>query len=180
MKNAWLLGLLAAIAAVPLVMGQDKPFDSVSKADLAQDKQDPDPRESRTAHLRRMYATDRCTYGDGLRAIAGLVNDAPVEGDFVAGLKEKGIVPASWNDAADSKLTKGTLAYLLCKALDIKGGATMRITGTSRRYALRECIYVGLMAVGSTDEYVSGRELLDVMQRAALFKTDGSLDKIRK
>jgi hypothetical protein len=165
-KKAWLVGLLVATGTVPFVMGQDN--------------KEPEKSESRTAHLRRMYATDRCTYGDGLRAIAGLVNDAPAEGDFVAALKEKGIVPADWNDAAESKLTKGTLAYLLCKALDIKGGATMRLTGTSRRYALRECIYVGLMGVGSTDEYVSGRELLDVMQRAAIWKSEGSLDRIRK
>jgi hypothetical protein len=163
---------LAAIA-VPLLAWQE-----TKKAE-----QEPEKKESRTAYLRRMFATDRCTFGDGVRFVAGLAAGEHVEGDhatILAGLVGKDIVPKDWKLAEGSKLTKGTLGFLLCKTLGIKGGVTMRLTGTSRRYALRECVFLGIMTAGSTDEYVSGRELIDTMQRAAIYKTDGSLDKIRK
>ena len=164
---------LAALA-VPLLAWQE----------AKKPAQDPEKKkESRTAHLRRMFATDRCTYGDAVRSVAGLAAGEHVEGEHaavLAGLVEKDIVPKDWKLAEESKLTKGTLAFLLCRTLAIKGGLTMRLTGTSRRYALRECAFLGIMTAGSTDEYVSGRELIDTMQRAGIYKTDGSLDKIRK
>ncbi len=161
------IGLLAvAAASLPLLAGQD-----------------PDKRESRTAWLRRIYATDRCRFGDGLRAVAGLVAGAPLDEPFAAIRKrvvDEGVMPDSWDALEESELTKGHLAYLLCGALKIKGGLTMRIVGITRRYALREAIYVGLIERGSTEEFVSGRELIDVTRRAEIYKAEGSLESIRK
>jgi len=167
------IGLLAALGAIPLLARQETK------------KQDPEPpkKESRTGYLRRIYATDRCTYADAVRSVSALASGAPSDDDFaklVDGLKGRGIVPGDWNLAEDSKLTKGTLAYLLCKTLGIKGGATMMITGVTRRYAFRECVYIALMTGSSTDEFVSGRDLIDTMQRADIFKAEGSLDRIRR
>ena len=169
----WMIGLLAALGAIPVLALQETK------------KQDPVPpkKESRTAYLRRMYATDRCTYADAVRSVSALVAGAPSDDDFaklVGDLKSQGVVPYDWNLAEDSKLTKGTLAYLLCKALGIKGGATMMIAGVTRRYAFRECVFVGLMIGTATDEFVSGRDLIDTMQRADIYKAEGSLDRIRR
>jgi hypothetical protein len=63
-------------------------------------------------------------------------------------------------------LTRGTLAYLLIGALEIKGGLTMRILGRSDRYALRECIDSGIIEKGSAGSAVSGRELISVLSNA--------------
>ena len=98
--------LLAALGAVPLLAWQE-----------AKPPQEPEKKqESRTALLRRMYATDRCAYADAVRAVSALAAGAPAEGDhakLVDGLKGQGIVPKDWDLAEDSKLTKGTLAFLL-------------------------------------------------------------------
>lgn len=141
------------------------------------------PQESRTAWLRRVYATDRCTFGDGARGVLGLVSDAHVDGPFDSvrkDLAEPGIVASDWTVQESDKLTKGHLAYMLCRALKIEGGVVMRLFGPSRRYSLRECDFVGLIAGGSVDEFVSGRELLDILQKAAVYKAEGSLKSLVK
>src|SRR5262245_60865469 len=93
----WLsFGLLALAASVPLAARQDKP-------------------ETRTAWLRRLYATDRCRFGDGLRAVAGVIAGAPVEDSFAAlrkRLVDGGVMPDSWDALEESRLTKGQFAYL--------------------------------------------------------------------
>jgi hypothetical protein len=52
----------------------------------------------------------------------------------------------------------------------------MRIFGINRRYALRECVFLRLIQGGTTDEYVTGRELIDVVTNAAIHKEQGSTD----
>jgi hypothetical protein len=65
---------------------------------------------------------------------------------------------------------------MVCQALEIKGGVTMRLFGINRRYALRECIHLRLIASGTTDEYVTGRELIDVITNATVYKEQGNTD----
>jgi hypothetical protein len=152
-------------------------------ADLERRARAANVEESGTAYLRRMYATDRCTFGDGLRAIASFAAGEPVRAKFGrlrSDLVEKEIIAPDFDVEEGAKLTKGVLAYMLVKSLGIQGGLTMRVAGVSRRYALRECIHAGLIERGSTDEFVSGRELLDIIQRAEIYRKDGSLDSIRK
>ncbi len=158
------IGVLAVIVCAPL---------------LAQDKPAPAGKESRTAYLRRIFEKDRATYGDACRAVLSLLKDEHTDADFVAvsgDLSGRGIVSADWNLQETSLLTKGTLAYILCQALEIKGGLTMRLFGVSRRYALRECQHKGLIVGGVMDEYVTGRELLDVLTNATVYREQGSAD----
>src|SRR5438034_8286838 len=44
----------------------------------------------------------------------------------VTALKQRGMLPASFNGQADEAIERGTLAVALVKALDFKGGLTMR------------------------------------------------------
>jgi hypothetical protein len=155
---------LAVVACVPV---------------LAQDKPVPAGKESRTAYLRRIFERDRATYGDACRAVLSLLKDEHTDADFavISGdLAGRGIVSSDWNLQETSLLTKGTLAYMLCQALEIKGGLTMRLFGSSRRYALRECQHKGLIVAGVMDEYVTGRELLDVLTNATVYREQGSAD----
>jgi hypothetical protein len=146
---------------------------------LAQDKPAPAGKESRTAYLRRIFEKDRATYGDACRAVLSLLKDEHTDADFAAvsgDLSGRGIVSADWNLQEKSLLTKGTLAYMLCQALELKGGLTTRLFGMSRRYALRECQHRGLLAGGVTDEYVSGREMIDAVTNATVHKEQGNAD----
>ena len=158
------IGALAVIACAPL---------------LAQDKPAAAGKESRTAYLRRIFEKDRASYGDACRAVLSLLKDEHTDADFAAvsgDLSGRGIVASDWNLQETSLLTKGTLAYMLCQALEIKGGLTMRLFGINRRYALRECQHKGLMVGGVMDEYITGRELLDVLTNATVYREQGSAD----
>src|SRR5258706_15858826 len=110
--------LAAALAAgIPLAGAQDKP------AEKPQEK----AKESRTAYLRRLFEKDRATYGDACRAVLSLLKDEHSDADFgaVSGdLAARGTVLADWGLQESSLLTKGTLAYMVCQALEIKGGLT--------------------------------------------------------
>ncbi len=146
-------------------------------------QQDPPGKEKRTDAVRRIFAKDRAGTGDACRLLLGLVKDEPVEGDFEAVRKdavERGLLEASWELTEDAPVTKGTAAYMLVKALGIRGGLTMAVFGPSRRYAFRECVYLKLISGGTPGEHVSGRELLDILSAAERFKQAGSLDAERK
>lgn len=78
----------------------------------------------------------------------------------------KEIIPAGWNMPADAPVTKGTLAYMLCRSLDVKGGLFMHLL-PSRRYAYREAVHLELMARGSEYEPLTGPEAVGIMGRAA-------------
>jgi hypothetical protein len=108
-----------------------------------------------------------------------VVKDEHTDVDFgaVSGdLAGRGIVSSDWGLNEGSPVTKGTLAYMACKALDIKGGLTIRVFGMSRRYALREAQHLGLITGGTTDEYVTGRELIDVITNVAVYREQGNTD----
>ena len=64
--------------------------------------------------------------------------------------------------------------------LGIKGGLTIRLFGLSRRYALRECISIGLMTRGSAEKYVKGRMLIDVISDAGIYQREGNLNSVRR
>lgn len=146
-------------------------------------QQEPPKKEKRTEAVRRLYEKDRAGYGDAVRLLLSLVKDEPFEGDFEALQKEaveRGLVDPSWGLGEAAAVDKGTVAYVLVKALGIQGGATMRVFGATRRYAFRECVYQKLIAGGTPGEFMSGRELLDVLSAAESYKQAGNLDAERK
>jgi len=115
---------------------------------------------------------DVATAADTARALTILVSEGAENGaDFAAAkayLRARGILPDGWLDkaAADAPTDKGRLASLVCRALGIKGGLAMRLLGPLPRLALRECSYLELMAIGCDYTYVTGGELVGVIDRA--------------
>jgi hypothetical protein len=83
-------------------------------------------------------------------------------------LTQKGVIPGQWGIMYSEKtpLTRGMLAYMLVRALGIRGGLTMQVFGPSERYALRECQKMELIERGSANSQVSGREFLSIMRKA--------------
>lgn len=114
---------------------------------------------------------DCATAADAARALAILVSEGKQRtGDFgacKAYLAQRGVLPDGWLDKAkaDEPVEKSNLARLVCRAMGIKGGLWMRLLGPLPRLALRECIYHELMAGGADYAYVSGGELVGVIDR---------------
>ena len=162
--------LAAALAAVPIWGAQEKP-------------QEPPPKERRTAYLRRIFEKDRAGFGDACRALLSVVKDEHSDDDFAAVRKElesRGIVDAGWDLAETAPVDRGTLAYMLCKALGIRGGVTASVFGMTRRYAFRECVYLGLLSGGTPGQYVSGRELIDILGSVEVYREAGRTDSLIK
>jgi hypothetical protein len=91
-------------------------------------------------------------------------------GDFEkckAYLQGRGVLPDGWlcKAKAEEPIDKSCLAVLVCRALGIKGGLWMHLFGPQPRLALRECVYHELMVSGADYAYVSGGELVGVIDR---------------
>lgn len=107
-------------------------------------------------------------------------SDKPFE-DLRAELVVDGILPADWACKPESPVTRGMAAYGVCGALakvkdgehGITGGLTMIVFGNSERYALRECLHLGILMPGAQGRYVKGGELLGILARAQAFRKSG-------
>lgn len=136
-----------------------------------------------TGWLRSLSEKDTATFADGLRAVAMLTDEELVTQPWTTlkgRLMERGIVPAEWNYLPASGLTKGHLSYILVEALNIEGGVMLHILPNWRRYAFRECRYVGLVVGNFHEESVSGPDLLGVLGKADIYLREGNLDSIRR
>jgi hypothetical protein len=133
------------------------------------------------------------TYEDGCRAISCFtdVDEKNLTFDeLVSELREKGIIGKRWKYKAEKPVTRGIMAYMGCRVLNIKGGLTMRtidITkrftrlicsklgikgdfglpdiGISKRYAYLELQNMGLVPTGHKKTFLTGHDLLALMYR---------------
>ena len=120
---------------------------------------------------------------DGYRAVAILArgkDDLKEPGKCRDFLLERKIALQKWGLAPDEPLTKGKLAYMVCQALGIKGGVTMRLFGPSQRYCLFECEYLELMTGGAPYEHVTGGELVSTIDRADQHKLAEEAEAAKK
>jgi hypothetical protein len=92
--------------------------------------------------------------------------------DRLEKLRALGFVQDHWNLLADEPVTKGTLAYMICRALKVRGGFFMHLI-PSRRYAYREAVYMKIMQKGSENEPLTGPEVVGVLGRVARLQQDG-------
>lgn len=115
----------------------------------------------------------RITFGyDACKALVVLmgVEDEYIDLDAqVAFLREKNLLPKKFESEFDpmEPLRKGLVAYMFCKALEIKGGLTLSIFGMSQRYAIKELVFQGIMSSGNVNDIVSGEELVLIITQAA-------------
>lgn len=82
-----------------------------------------------------------------------------------ARLVEKGIVPEEWKSQLQAPASLGDVCVLICRSLDIKGGVTMRVVGTTARYAYKECARLRLVKAAGPHARVPGRDLLSISSR---------------
>jgi hypothetical protein len=78
-------------------------------------------------------------------------------------LKGRKLLAADFNRPADEAVTRGTMSVSIVKALHIKGGLMMHITGPNPRYATRELQYEGLYPPSSPNQIFSGTEFVGII-----------------
>ncbi len=148
------------------------------------------------------------TYEDGCRAISAYV-DIPAGTmtfeEVVSALKKKEIVDRRWEYKPDKTLTRGIVAYMIFKVLDMKGGFTMhaingigRFTrfmcrklgisddftmpdiGIGRRYAYLEFQFKGIIPQGNKRTFLTGHDLMAVMYRLEQYIKAEEVEKKQK
>src|ERR1051325_11494830 len=82
----------------------------------------------------------------------------------VATLKQRKMLPHNFDRPADEAVQRGPLALAICRALDIKGGVMLRLTG-AERYAVRELQYLELYPPSGPNQTYSGSEFLGIIGR---------------
>lgn len=107
---------------------------------------------------------------EGMRAVL-LLTDSPArhktfEQRFQA-LHEHGAAKKAWKLAADQILDYGTLAFMLRVTGELPPSLNERLASVTglgdRRYALKTCIYEGLLPHGLSGQPVTGGELLSAL-----------------
>ncbi len=87
-----------------------------------------------------------------------------------AALEQRGISRAAWKLEADQPIDKGSVAYMVCQILKVRGGLNRVIFGSwgpgDRRYALRELVYRRMMADSPAYRYIAGPELASLLRSA--------------
>jgi hypothetical protein len=91
-------------------------------------------------------------------------------------LKSRGWVAGGFDEGANRAVERGIVAQALVKALDLKGGLTMRLLGSSPRYALRELQFRGLIPDSSVNQVFSGAELVGVIGKVQDYRTVNPAD----
>jgi len=122
--------------------------------------------------IRELNKKPVATVEDGMRMILWLTEGAGADEPFeeVADRLQKAkLIKKSWAKKPDASLRKGQLAYMVVRVCKIRGGLNMMLFGRNERYALRECIFLGLLQRGTAGQYVSGLALLGTIGRAEVF-----------
>jgi len=83
----------------------------------------------------------------------------------VAALRGRKLLPTGFDEPADAAVRRGTLAVLVTRGLDIKGGWALHLMPNWERYAVRELEYQGLWPASSPNQTVTGDEFVGLIGR---------------
>lgn len=86
-------------------------------------------------------------------------------GDRVRLFQKRGWIPDNFATPANQAITRGTVAVILTKLLNIKGGLTIKMIGNHPRYAVRELRFVGLYPPSSPHQTFTGVQFASLMGR---------------
>lgn len=113
------------------------------------------------------------TVAEAYRAMLLLADGDEQCNDFAArqaALEERGIARPAWGLRREACIDRGSVAYMVCRILQIRGGLNLNLLGGlgigDRRYAVRELVYLDLMPPGAAYRYMTGGELAEVMLEA--------------
>jgi hypothetical protein len=93
----------------------------------------------------------------------------------VQSLRSRGLLAPRFSAPADAAVQRGQFAVSVAKALRIKGGVMMRLTGGNiDRYALRELVVLNLYPPGSVNQTFSGAEYVGIIGKMEDFQHGNS------
>jgi hypothetical protein len=141
----------------------------------------------KNAFFRALNEKPTAEFRDLVTVVHMLTRNAQEEKPFEqlrAELVVEGILPADWTYKPESPVTRGMAAYGVCAALakvpegehGVTGGLTLLVFGNNERYALRECVYRGILMPG---RYVKGGELLGILARAQAYRKTGKAQTLQ-
>ncbi len=110
-----------------------------------------------------------CSTDDAYRGMLYLIDGTDTSKDFekrTARLVMHGVANKNWKHSPNAVVTKGKMAYMLVRALEIRGGVMYNITNGCPRYALRELIHKGIIKGGTEHSKLSGAEYVGILGRA--------------
>lgn len=120
-----------------------------------------------------LQAEPMVTVAEACRVMLLLADGEEQYADFDArraALEERGITRSAWGLRREACIDRGSIAYMLCRILEIRGGVNLALLGGlgigDRRYAVRELVYRQLMEPGAPYRYMAGSELVDLAARA--------------
>ncbi|MBI4569684.1 MAG: hypothetical protein HY719_14925 [Planctomycetes bacterium] len=74
----------------------------------------------------------------------------------------------------DERVTSGDVAFLISRAVDVRGGLLMRLTDLiglpTKRYSFRECTFKGIVPGENPREFMGGAELVTVLSKATEYQ----------
>jgi hypothetical protein len=82
-----------------------------------------------------------------------------------AALKQRGLLPATFDEPADRAVGRGTVAVIVANRLKVKGGLMRRALPDSPRYAIRELVAMNVFPPSSENQTFSGSEMLGIIGR---------------
>ena len=121
-------------------------------------------------HLQRQPVV---TATEAYRAMLLLADGEDTPRSFAAREEEllsRGILRENWKLSRETAVDRGTVAWMTCRVIGMKGGVNMRTAGElgvgDRRYAVRELVYYQLLDPGPPYRYMTGAELVDLIHKA--------------
>ncbi|MCB9854978.1 MAG: hypothetical protein H6818_04765 [Phycisphaerales bacterium] len=116
---------------------------------------------------------DLVTVDEAYRAMLILADGADTSENFAEReqkLVDRGVARSAWELQPDHVIDSGSVAFMVCRICDLKGGLNDRLIGWSglgdRRYALRELIYRQMIDDSVDYQYMTGAAMFALMRKA--------------
>jgi hypothetical protein len=127
------------------------------------------PARSQSAFFREVVLRPKATQADGIRVVSILLGqrtgDLSSDAEF---LRTKYVLPKNWTPDDKAVLSKGWMAYLLVRALELNGGAGKRLFGWNKRRAFQELVYLQIMpGKGGEHAKLTGPEVITLLDRSS-------------
>lgn len=126
--------------------------------------------------LRGLQGRPSVSRADVLLAAALFSDDAGWKHDSAWALeaaRQRGLVRGDQAQDLEGRATRGYACSVFARALGLRGGVMMRLTGQSGRYAHRELRLHGLIPDGPSHLVLTGDELVGLLDGATKLRENG-------
>jgi hypothetical protein len=159
MRSKWFaIGLLAVMAGCH----SPRKGDAVAREFSGSD---PDAQVSFWHQLTAKPVTSNDEAFHGLLLYADGKDDSADYSARVSAMKSRKMLPAGFDQAADTAVTRGTVAVALMQVIQNKGGITMHLLGPTPRYATRELMFLNVYPPSTANQTFSGNEFVGIIGR---------------